>query len=117
MKFAKLNDDVLTRCPKLGYSENVLHYNLPVFYNDHPEKAFSDGWKELVETPRPEGNYIATYRKEGNTIVQEWLELPEPEPVPDPMKQIEQNTANIEFMAVYLDIPISEITEVLDDAQ
>lgn len=116
MKFAKLENGILKRCPKSDISGKGLHTNLPKYYSEHPDKAYADGWLELIETEKPEGNYAPRYKAEGSQIIQYWEKLPDPEPQPDPMKQIEQNTANIEFMAVYLDVPISEITEVLGNA-
>lgn len=117
MTFAKLENSILKRCPKAGMSGNGYRTNLRAYYNLHPDKAYVDGWLELIETDKPEGNYIPKYKVDGSQLIQYWEKLPDPEPQPDPMRQIEQNTANIEFMAVYLDVPISEMTEVFDDAQ
>lgn len=117
MTFAKLENGILKRCPKADMSGNGYITNLPAYYNNNPDEAYVDGWLELIETEKPEGNYVPKYKVEGHQLIQYWVEIPAPEPVPDPMRQIEQNTANIEFMAVYLDVPISEMAEVLDDAQ
>lgn len=117
MQFAKLENGILKRCPKTGMIGKSYHTDLPLYYERFPEKAYANGWLELVETDKPEGNYIPRYKEDGHQLIQYWEKLPDPEPQPDPMRQIEQNTANIEFMAVYLDVPISEMTEVLDDAQ
>lgn len=72
MQFVKLENGRLMRCPKSGKSGNLMHTNLPRYYDNHPDIAYADGWKELVAADKPDGAYIATYTEDGNAVVQSW---------------------------------------------
>ena len=88
MQFAKLENGILKRCPKSGISGKSLHTNLPLYYSDNPSVALVDGWKELVETERPEGYCAPTYTETDTQIIRNWQVLPEPEPTPNPLEEL-----------------------------
>lgn len=117
MTFAKLEHDRLIRCPKTGKIDGKTHSDLPLFFDTHRDVALENGWKELVVMEKPDETCIPVYSETETKIIQNWEIVPPPEPTPDLSRQVDQNTANIEFMAVYLDIPINEMLEVLSDAQ
>lgn len=82
MTFAKLENGILKRCPKAGMSGKSYKTNLPLYYSDNPSVALKDGWKELVETERPDGNCVPEYTQTDTRIVRNWIRLPEIEPEP-----------------------------------
>lgn len=114
MQFAKLEHDRLVRCPKTGKIDGKTHSDLPLFFNTHPDVALENGWKELVVMEKPDETCIPVYSETETKIIQNWEIVPDPEPTPDPIRQVEQNKKNIEFMSIVLDIPINE---VIDNAQ
>lgn len=95
MTFVKYENGILLRCPKSGTGGKSYHSDLPLYYNNHPDKAYADGYLELVETERPAGNCIPRYTVVGSQLVQSWEMLPDPEPVPDPFEQIRADIADL----------------------
>lgn len=87
MQFAKLENGILKRCPKADMSGKSYHTNLPLYYEHNPDKAYADGWLELILTGKPEGSYASKYKVENKQLVQYWVELPVPEPEPDPIEE------------------------------
>lgn len=102
MTFAKLENGILKRCPKAGMSGNGYISNLPAYYNNNPDKAYADGWLELILTDKPEGHYVPKYKVEGHQLIQYWVELPAPEPVPDPMDRLDVLEGAVLELADYL---------------
>ncbi|MCQ2308199.1 MAG: hypothetical protein MJ000_11670 [Bacteroidales bacterium] len=97
MTLVKLENGRLVFCPKSGISGGYHHTNLPKYYADHPEEAKKDGWMELRETQRPDGNYYATYAIKNGEVVQEWRKILDPEHTIDP---IEKLRADVDYIAM-----------------
>ena len=79
MTFVKLENGILKRCPKSGKVGKLMHTNLPLYFENHPETAYAEGWRELITTDKPDGAYTPSYTEDGNQVVQTWTPV---EPVP-----------------------------------
>lgn len=92
MKFAKIENGAVRFCPPAGEdASGWFHTNLPLYYENAADR---DGWLELVETERPQGDYAPTYTEQGGRIVQGWTPIEPPEPAPDPF----QMQADIDYL-------------------
>ena len=81
MQYVRLENGVLKRCPRYGMSGGLMHTDLPRYYDNHPDRACADGWKELVTTDKPDGACTTSYTVDGDNVVQSWTPV-EQEPVP-----------------------------------
>lgn len=89
MKFGKLADGRLHLCPQSGADgQGRLHSNLPKYYETAADR---DGWMEVVEMDRPQGDCAPAYAVENGRIVQRW-EAVDPQPDDDPI------LARLEFL-------------------
>ena len=79
MQFVKLENGILKRCPRYGMSGGLMHTNLPRYYANHPDRAYAEGWRELIMTDKPDGAYTMSYTEDGDKVVQSWTPV---EPVP-----------------------------------
>ena len=82
MQFVKLENGILKRCPRYGVSGGRMHTDLPRYYDNHPDRAYADGWKELVTEDKPDGACTPSYTVEGDKVVQSWTPVEQTEPVP-----------------------------------
>ena len=86
MMFAKIENGNVCFCPTCGYDGlGRYHTNLLLYYEGAADR---DGWLEVVETDRPQGDFEPTYTEQDGKIVQSWtlIEMPEPEPNPYKMQ-------------------------------
>ena len=100
MRFAKITGGSIRFCPARGTDgQGRMHTNLPKYYET---AANRDGWMELVETDKPDGNYTPVYTEQNGKIVQSWEPVTEPLPEPDPY----QMRADIDYLAMMGDIDL-----------
>lgn len=105
MTFAKLENGILKRCPRYGMSGGRMHTDLPRYYEKHPDRAYADGWLQLVLADKPDGVYWPSYTVDGDKVVESWTPIDQ-EPVPTIEEQVAQNTANIDYIAMMADIDL-----------
>lgn len=79
MQFVRYENGILKRCPRYGVSGGLMHTDLPRYYANHPDRAYADGWLQLVTTDKPDGAYTPSYTVDGDKVVQSWTPV---EPVP-----------------------------------
>lgn len=106
MTFAKLKNGILKRCPRYGVSGGLMHTDLPRYYANHPDRAYADGWKELVLANKPDGAYWPSYTVDGNQVVESWTPIEQEPQEPTIEEQVAQNTANIDYIAMMADIEL-----------
>ena len=100
MRFAKLENGIVRFCPLTGIDgQGRRHTDLPKYYETAADR---DGWLELVETDRPEGNVVPQYIEQDGKIVQGWIPAEEPPSAPDPY----QMRADIDYIAMMGDYDI-----------
>ena len=100
MRFARIENGIVRFCPLVGTDgQGRRHTNLPKYYETAADR---DGWLELVETDKPDGNYAPQYAVQDGKIVQTWepAEIPAPEPDPYQMR------ADIDYIAMMGDYDI-----------
>ena len=98
MKFAKLIDSHVRFCPLTGVDgQGRMHTNLPRYYET---AANRDGYLEVVETDKPDGNYTPVYTEQNGKIVQSWEPVAELLPEPDPY----QMRADIDYLYMMTDL-------------
>lgn len=56
-----------------------MHTDLPRYYANHPDRAYADGWLQLVTADKPDGACTPSYTVDGDKVVQTWTPV---EPVP-----------------------------------
>ena len=106
MTFAKLENGILKRCPRYGMSGGRMHTNLPRYYEKHPDRAFADGWLQLVLANKPDGVYWPSYTVDGNQVVESWMHIDEPDPEPT-LEEI--NRADIDYLFMLNGIEPTEV--------
>ena len=102
MILGKLINNILNLCPEQGKdSDGKYHTNLKKYCEN---KANHDGWKEVIYTDKPEGNYAPSWEIQNNQIIQIWTEYtPEPEPI---NIDIEKMRSDIDYIAMMTDIDL-----------
>ena len=106
MQFVRLENGILKRCPRYGMSGGRMHTNLPRYYDNHPDRAYTDGWKELVLANKPDGVYWPSYTVDGNQVVERWMHIDEPDPEPT-LEEI--NRADIDYLFMLNGIEPTEV--------
>lgn len=98
MQFVKLENGILKRCPRYGMSGGLMHTDLTLYYANHPDRAYADGWLQLVTTDKPDGAYTPSYTVDGDKVVKTWTPV---EPVPqeptleDDVSQLKTDVAEL----------------------
>ena len=98
MQFVKLENGILKRCPRYGMSGGRMHTDLPRYYANHPDRAYADGWLQLVPSDKPDGAYTPFYAVDGDKVVQSWTPVEKTEPVPtleDDVSQLKTDVAEL----------------------
>jgi hypothetical protein len=115
MNYAKLIDGQLQFAPE--HMRRADGSSI-IGYNREPSFMLADGFKPVVETPRPGEYFAASWQDDGSQITQIWEAYEPPAPPPPPPDPLEPFAATIQaFGALWASLQIgpvpSEWTEAM----
>lgn len=73
MLYKLIDEYTVIPCPENGVSQGEAITNLPLFYEESPQRALSDGYKPLTFPEMPETNegevLLITYEEKSDNIL------------------------------------------------
>ena len=95
-QYVRLEHGILKRCPRYGMSGGLMHTDLPRYYANHPDIAYTDGWLQLVTTDKPDGAYTPSYTVDGDKVVQSWTPVEQDPQEPTIEDKVDDLSARME---------------------